>query len=79
MKNERCLKLLEDDLHRRRDELAKKVAEGDPLFFDPSVWDKTENGSSLAEGAMAAMEEESVQGQLLLEKPMKKDDKGEAA
>lgn len=79
MKNETCMKLLEDDLQRRRDELAKKVAEGDPLFFDPSVWDKTKNGSSLAEGAMAAMEEESVQGQLLLEKPMKKDEKGDAA
>jgi len=79
MKNERCLKLLEDDLHRRRDELAKKAAEADPLFFDPSVWDKTENGSSLDEDIMVAMEKEGVRGQLLIEKPMKKDEKGDAA
>jgi hypothetical protein len=79
MKNERCLKLLEDDLHRRRDALAKKAAEGDPLFFDPSVWDKTENGSSLVEDIMVAMEKEGVRGQLLIEKPMKKDEKGDAA
>ena len=79
MKNEQCLKLLEDDLQRRRDALAKKAAEDDPLFFDPSVWNKTENGSSLAEDIMVAMEKEGVRGQLLIEKPMKKDEKGDAA
>jgi hypothetical protein len=43
------------------------------------VWDKTENGSSLAEDIMVAMEKEGVRGQLLIEKPMKKDEKGDAA